>query len=70
MAASSTEVGRVTRNPDKMNEEDVSKLRKAGFSDEEILSINLITAYFNFVNRIALGLGVQFTPEEATGYEY
>lgn len=61
---------KLTRYPDEIHEEDVSQLRKAGFSDEEILSINLITAYFNFVNRIALGLGVEFTSEEATGYQY
>jgi hypothetical protein len=30
----------------------------------------LITSYFNFVNRIAEGLGVAFTEEEATGYDY
>jgi hypothetical protein len=28
----------------------------------------MITAYFNFVNRIAAALGVEFTPEEVGGY--
>jgi len=41
--------------------------RRVGFNDGDILNINLITSYFNFVNRIALGLGVRFTPEEAKG---
>ena len=31
---------------------------------------NLITSYFNFVNRIAEGLGVAFDPGEMSGYTY
>jgi uncharacterized peroxidase-related enzyme len=46
----------------------VERLRQLGYSDEQILLANLITAYFNFVNRIALGLGVEATPEEIAGY--
>jgi hypothetical protein len=30
----------------------------------------MITAYFNFVNRIAMGLGADFSPEEVAGYRY
>lgn len=61
---------RLTRHPGAMQEHDVDALRQAGFSDEDILSINLITGYFNFVNRIALGLGVEFSEEEVKGYRY
>ena len=53
-----------------MSEEDIVALREKGLSDSEILSVNLIASYFNFVNRIALGLGVEFTPDEVGGYEY
>jgi alkylhydroperoxidase family enzyme len=53
-----------------MTGEDVERLRRTGFSDEEILSINLITSYFNFVNRVAEGLGVEFSEEEVQGYNY
>ncbi len=53
-----------------MTEDDINKLRDVGFEDEEILSINLIASYFNFVNRIALGLGVEFTEHEKKGYKY
>ncbi|QXD13835.1 hypothetical protein GQ464_010165 [Rhodocaloribacter litoris] len=53
-----------------MTEADVAALREAGFSDRDILDINLIVSYFNFVNRIASGLGVDFSPEEAGGYRY
>jgi len=39
-------------------------------ADEDILTVNLIASYFNFVNRIALGLGVAFATNEVEGYEY
>ena len=60
---------KLTRNPDKVTREDVELLKKY-FTDREILDIALITAYFNFVNRIALGLGVEVTEEELRGYNY
>jgi uncharacterized peroxidase-related enzyme len=60
----------LTRTPDAMTESDVDQLRDAGWSDRSILDIVLITAYFNFVNRIATGLGVETTPEEVSGYDY
>ena len=64
-----TYAGKLTRAPDDVHEADVERLRAAGFSDRDILDINLVTAYFNFVNRIALGLGVRFSDEEAAGYK-
>ena len=59
----------LTLNPSDSNQESINQLRKHHFSDEDILLANLITAYFNFVNRIALGLGVEFNAEEVTGYQ-
>lgn len=47
---------------------DIDTLRAAGFTDEDILHANLIAAYFNFVNRIALGLGVEHSSDEIQGY--
>lgn len=61
---------KLTKTPNAINQNDINALRECGFSDEEILNINLITSYFNFVNRIALGLGVESTPEEISGYKY
>jgi uncharacterized peroxidase-related enzyme len=61
---------KLTRTPDAMSEADVEALREAGLSDEEILHVNLIGSYFNFVNRIALGLGVTSSQEEVGGYRY
>lgn len=60
----------LTRNPSDATSEDVERLRVHSVSDEEILDLTLITAYFNFVNRIVLGLGVEVTEGEATGYRY
>ncbi len=56
--------------PSEMREGDVERLRTAGLVDEEILDIALITSYFCFVNRVALGLGVGFDEEEVSGYQY
>ncbi len=61
---------KLTLYPGEMKEDDVKSLREIGFSDEEILSITLITNYFNFVNRVANGLGVDFSEEEMKGYKY
>jgi uncharacterized peroxidase-related enzyme len=61
---------KLTKNPSAVQRKDLQELRQVGFNDTEILNINLITSYFNFVNRIALGLGVGLTPEETRGYKY
>jgi uncharacterized peroxidase-related enzyme len=61
---------KLTKNPSEISQKDIEKLRQVGFNDSDILDINLITSYFNFVNRIALGLGVKFTSKEARGYKY
>lgn len=54
--------------PGAMTESDLGELRAVGLSDSDILDLTLITAYFNFVNRIAQGLGVTFTADELSGY--
>lgn len=37
---------------------DIQGLRDVGFSDGEILELNQVTSYFNYVNRTVVGLGV------------
>lgn len=59
---------KLTSAPDAMTESDLGELRAVGMSDKDILDLSLIVAYFNFVNRIALGLGVTFSSDETTGY--
>ena len=50
---------KLTKTPWEMEPEDVDKLRGEDFSDAAILDINQITGYYNFVNRLADGLGVE-----------
>jgi len=59
----------LTSSPADVTEDQLGELRKSGFSDEDILLANLIISYFNFVNRIALGLGVEHSEEEVQGYK-
>ena len=59
---------KLTSAPGAMTESDLFELRDVGLSDRDILDLTLITAYFNFVNRIALGLGVSYSAEELSGY--
>ena len=42
-----------------MGEADIDGLRAVGLSDEQILSTVAITCVFNFMNRLADGLGVE-----------
>lgn len=42
-----------------MTEIDVTQLRDAGLSDGAILDACQVVAYYNFVNRMAQGLGVE-----------
>ena len=41
-----------------MEKKDVESLKAVGFSEGEILEINQVTSYFNYVNRSVVGLGV------------
>lgn len=55
-------VDQLTRYPASISESDVADLRESGFSDRAILDMNQVAAYYNFVNRIADGLGVELEP--------
>jgi len=48
----------LTLNPKKLSQHDIDHLRKASFTDGEILEINQVVSYFNYANRTVLGLGV------------
>lgn len=50
---------KLTRRPSNITRQDVDTLRQAGFSDAAVLDICQVTAYSNFVNRLADGLGVE-----------
>ena len=49
---------KLTLKPGKMVETDVIKLRDSGVDDGQILELNQIIGYFNYVNRLLNGLGV------------
>lgn len=51
-------VARLTKTPAQVQREDVENLRAHGFDDTAILQINLIASWFNYINRVADGLGV------------
>ncbi len=61
---------KLTLSPKDISKEDIDDMRDAGLTDEEILRANLIAGYFNFSNRIALGLGVELERGDARKYKY
>ena len=54
---------KLTQDPAAMAEIDIIKLRELGLSDEQILSVVLITCEYNFMTRLADGLGVEVSPQ-------
>jgi hypothetical protein len=50
---------KLTVSPWAMTEEDLAPLRAAGLTDSDIVDANQVVAYFNYVNRVADGLGVE-----------
>jgi uncharacterized protein YciW len=50
---------KLTLTPSAMTEEDVRKLRDAGWTDRDILDIVHVCAYFNFRVRVVDGLGLE-----------
>ncbi|MEM6663402.1 MAG: peroxidase-related enzyme [Pseudomonadota bacterium] len=58
---------KLTLMPSRMHEADVGDLRAAGLDDGQILEINQIICYFNYVNRSINGLGVT-TEGDIVGY--
>jgi len=54
---------KLTQSPSLMGPSDVDALRRCGFDDDQITNANLVASYFNFINRVAEGLGVDLEPE-------
>lgn len=51
-------VSKLTTRPADIRQADIELLREQGFDDVAILQINLIASWFNYINRVADGLGV------------
>ena len=58
---------KLTLRPGEMQEGDVAAMRNCGLDDGEILEVNQIVCYFNYVNRSLNGLGVT-TAGDIVGY--
>ena len=49
---------KLTRHPDDIEESDTDELKKSGWSDDVVRETVLTVAYFNYINRVSLGLGL------------
>lgn len=49
---------KLTRHAWQVTPADIDGLRQLGFDDRAIVQINLIASWFNYINRVADGLGV------------
>lgn len=56
---------KLTVAPGRVGSADVDRLRDFGFSDEQISITTQVVGYFNYINRVADGLGVDPEPEMA-----
>jgi len=61
---------KLTNSPDSMTESDVAALRSAGLDDRAILDLAQCVGYFNYVNRVVTGLGVEFGKEEGAAGQW
>ncbi len=60
----------ITLTPHETSKVVIANLQALGFDDRAILDAVQVIAYFNFVNRFVLSLGVDYSDDEATGYKY
>ncbi len=60
----------ITKDPANGRKDAVEALRAAGFSDEDILHATEVAAYFNYVNRLVHGLGVELEDDDDRDYHY
>lgn len=60
----------MTKNPSNKKEFHSTRLKALGVDDRAILDGILVISYFNFVNRLVLGLGVHIEDDGGSGYNY
>jgi len=54
---------KLTKTPDQMSEQDIINLRNLGLCDQSIHDATQIISYFNYINRVADSLDVDFEEE-------
>ncbi len=52
---------KLTTRPTAMLQADVEVLRAHGLDDLQVLDVNNLVAYYNYINRIVMGLGIRST---------
>jgi uncharacterized peroxidase-related enzyme len=57
---------KLTRDPRAASRDDLDELRKQGFTEEQLVDAVQAIGYFNFINRVVDGPGVD--PEESMRY--
>lgn len=65
-----TYAAKLTATPSAVTQADVDAVRAAGFEDKDVLACAAIVGYFNFVNRLVLGLGVHLEAVDERDYKY
>ena len=50
---------KLTLNPGKIDKKDIQSIKNFGYVDKEISEIVQIISYFNYINRVADGLGLE-----------
>ena len=53
---------KLTRNPQEVSRGDLDALRRLGYTDEQVVDAVQCIGYFNFINRVLDGLGVDPEP--------
>ena len=54
---------KLTKRPGEMSKSDITILEDTGLSQDAISDAAQVVGYFNYINRIADGLGVDLEPE-------
>jgi uncharacterized peroxidase-related enzyme len=49
---------KLTKKPDDIQEEDIAAVKAAGWNDDAVRELVLTVAYFGYINRVSLGLGL------------
>ena len=55
---------KLTSSPTEMTAEDLDVMRAHGLSDLDLLDVNNRVAYYNYTNRVVMGLGLRSTKSE------